>query len=70
MSAIVDAGNVWLLAVLAAATVTRLILKDRIAMRMFTKAIENSTPAERPKIIQAMRGLIGQNPPSRAPDEE
>jgi hypothetical protein len=50
--------------------VVRSIVKERIALRMFIKAIEDTEPGERPKIIRAMRGLIGRGRPSEPSDDK
>lgn len=64
------AADAWIPAVFVLALVVRLIVRDRIALRMFTKAMEDTTPAERPDIIHALRGLIGRGTPPRQPDDE
>lgn len=71
MLSVVDlTSNAWIFAIFLAAMLVRLIIKDRIALRMFNKALEDTEPAERPKIIHAMRGLIGRNMPSQPPDDK
>lgn len=66
MFSVVDlTSNAWIFGVFVIAMVVRLIVKDRIALRMFNKALEGTDPAERPEIIHEMRGLIGRGTPSQ-----
>lgn len=66
LSVLEHASNAWILAVLAIGLMVRQIVK----LMMFKAAIKNSEPAERPRIIHAMRGLIGRGGPSQSDDKE
>jgi hypothetical protein len=59
-------SNPWLFGALAGALVVRQVVK----LMMFKAALRNSNPAERPKIIHAMRGLIGRGTSARSEDKE
>ncbi|MFD5249481.1 hypothetical protein ACFWIW_33375 [Amycolatopsis sp. NPDC058340] len=60
------ATNAWAIII----PVIGLIVHQLIRLMMFKAAIKNSKPAERPKIILAMRGLIGRRSTSQLDDKE
>ncbi|MGW7535833.1 hypothetical protein [Amycolatopsis sp. NPDC054798] len=59
-------SNAWILIALTAGLIVRQVVK----LMMFRAAIKNSRPAERAKIILAMRGLIGRGTSSRPDDKD
>ncbi|MFI5557708.1 hypothetical protein ACIA2T_00390 [Amycolatopsis japonica] len=60
------AANAWTIII----PVIGLIVHQLIRLMMFKAAIKNSKPAERPKIILAMRGLIGRRSTAQLDDKE
>lgn len=66
LSILEHTSNAWALAILAIG----LMVHPLVKLMMFKAAIRNSKPAERPKIIHAMRGLIGRGAPSQPDDKE
>ena len=51
-------SSVWALAVVVLGT----IVHQLVRLLMFKAALRNSTPAERPAIINALAGLLGRAP--------
>ena len=60
------ASSGWVLAVVAIGLIVRQVVK----FMMFRTALKNSSPGERPQIIDAMRGLIGRAAPVKHEDKE
>lgn len=63
-------SNAWVLAVLSVVLLARSIIRHRFMHKMLTAALDGTKPADRPKIILAMRGLIGRGGPSEPPDDK
>jgi hypothetical protein len=66
LSVLEHTSSVWALAVVVLGTIVHQLVK----LLMFKAALRNSKPAERPPIINALRGLLGRGAPSQTDDKD
>jgi hypothetical protein len=66
LSVLEHTSSVWALAVVVLGTAVHQLVK----LLMLKAALRNSKPAERPPIINAMRGLFGRGGSSQTDDKE